>query len=172
MPDVAAFVEIAHRVVWATLATVDTRSRPRSRIVHPLWTPEPGGGLVGHITSRRSSPKSAHLRAHPYASVSYWDARHDVAVADCHASWEADPQRYWSAFRAPDPPLGFDPAAMFAGGLDSPDAGIIVLRPWRLRWATAAELAAGGRPSVWRSGPDAVRAGLARQQETGPLRVE
>ena len=30
-----AFVEMAHRIVWATVATVDDRDRLRSRILHP-----------------------------------------------------------------------------------------------------------------------------------------
>jgi hypothetical protein len=39
---------------------------------------------------------------------------------------------------------------VFAGGLDDPDAAILVLRPWRLRWAWAADLAAGRSADVWR----------------------
>jgi hypothetical protein len=146
--ELADFVEIAHRVVWCTLATVDARGRPRSRLVHPLWTIEADGGLVGRVTSRYSSPKARHLAAHPYASCSYWDQRHDVAVAECHAAWDPDPARSWHLFREPEPPVGFDPAALFAGGLTSPDAGIVVLRPWRLRWGRAADLATGARPTV------------------------
>ncbi|WP_433502400.1 pyridoxamine 5'-phosphate oxidase family protein [Pseudonocardia halophobica] len=146
--EFAEFVAIAHRIVWCTLATVDARGRPRSRVVHPLWTVEADGSLVGRVTSRRSSPKSAHLAVHPYASCSYWDQQHDVAVAECHAEWDPEPARSWHLFTEPDPPVGFDPAAMFAGGLTSPDAGIVVLRPWRLRWGRAEDLAAGARPTV------------------------
>ena len=32
-----AFVEMANRMVYCTLATVDRRGRPRSRMVHTLW---------------------------------------------------------------------------------------------------------------------------------------
>jgi hypothetical protein len=32
-----AFVEMANRMVYATLSTVDRRGRPRSRMVHTLW---------------------------------------------------------------------------------------------------------------------------------------
>jgi hypothetical protein len=32
-----AFVETAHSIVWATVATVDTQGRPRARIMHPYW---------------------------------------------------------------------------------------------------------------------------------------
>ena len=38
LEDVApAFVEMAHRIVWCSVATVDHQGRPRSRILHPLW---------------------------------------------------------------------------------------------------------------------------------------
>ena len=32
-----AFIAIAHRMVWCSLATVDRRGRPRARLVHPIW---------------------------------------------------------------------------------------------------------------------------------------
>ena len=32
-----AFVELAHRIVWGTVATVDPEGRPRTRILHPIW---------------------------------------------------------------------------------------------------------------------------------------
>ena len=31
-----AFVEMAHRIVWATAATVDTAGNPQTRILHPV----------------------------------------------------------------------------------------------------------------------------------------
>lgn len=33
----AAFVEVAHGIVWCTIATVDPLGRPRSRVMHPIW---------------------------------------------------------------------------------------------------------------------------------------
>ena len=56
-------------------------------------------------------------------------------------------------FSTPPPPVGFDPAAMFPGGADDPQAAVIVLRPWRLRWARAVDLAAGREHAVWRPSP-------------------
>jgi hypothetical protein len=152
--DLHEFVAIAHRIVWCTLSTVDPRGRPRSRLVHPVWTME-GGELVGRVSSRRTSPKRTHLAATPYAACSYWDPQQDIAVAECRAEWEAEPA--WDVLRAPAPPVGFEPEAMFAGGLSSPDAGIVVLRPWRLKWALAADLAAGRPATVWRAAAEVPR---------------
>ncbi|WP_226367819.1 pyridoxamine 5'-phosphate oxidase [Pseudonocardia sp. ICBG162] len=148
-PDPTGFVTIAHRVVWCAMATVDVRGRPRSRIVHPVWTIGTDGVPVGRIVSRRGSPKAAHLAGTPFASCAYRGEDHTVAVAECEAGW--DPQPDWDLFRVPPYPVGFEPDAMFAGGTGSPDAGVVVLRPWRLRWAEGGDLAAGHAQQVWRA---------------------
>jgi len=148
-----AFVEIAHRIVWCTLATVDRRGRPRSRLVHPIWQLD-GDGLQGWVTSRRTPLKVAHLAHAPYVSCSYWDPAHDTAVAECHATWIEDADEaldVWERCRALPPPAGFDPAAIWPGGPASGDAGLLHLRPWRLRVGTAAQLAAD-EALVWRAG--------------------
>jgi hypothetical protein len=54
------FLERVNRIVWCNFATIDTKGRPRSRILHPLWE-----GEVGWITTRRGSPKARHLQEHP-----------------------------------------------------------------------------------------------------------
>ena len=97
-----AFIAIAHRVVWCSLATVDRRGRPRSRLVHPIWELT-NDGLVGWLTSRPTPLRRAHLAATPFVSCSYWDPAHDVAVAECAAAWveNAVAKRHaWEVFRA------------------------------------------------------------------------
>jgi hypothetical protein len=32
-----ALIDMADRIVWATVSTVDRQGRPRSRILHPYW---------------------------------------------------------------------------------------------------------------------------------------
>ena len=81
-----AFVTIAHRIVWCTVATVDRRGRPRSRILHPYWERTPDG-LVGWITSRaagRSLPASlqhAALAGHRAAARQLTAPRQELALA-------------------------------------------------------------------------------------------
>jgi hypothetical protein len=148
-----AFVSIAHRIAWCTVATVDRRGRPRSRILHPYWE-RTEDGLVGWITTRPTPLKRAHLAHSPYVSCSYWDPAHDVAVAECRASWVDDlatRERAWELFRAAPPPLGHDPAAIWPDGPGSPDAGVLRLEPWRLRAGDAATLAAGRPALTWRA---------------------
>ena len=147
MSDVAAFIAIAHRIVWANLATVDARGRPRSRVVHPVWEPTEDG-LIGRVCTRATPTKRAHLTHSPFVSVAYWHPEHDVAVAECAAEWDPQPDRSWPVFRAHPAPVGFDPDTVFAGGTAHPEAAVLILRPWRLRWAFAADLAAGRQPTI------------------------
>jgi hypothetical protein len=158
MADIAAFVAIAHRIIWANLATVDAKGRPRSRVVHPVWELNEDG-LVGYVCTRATPTKRAHIAHSPFASVAYWDQVHDVAVAECTAEWDRDPAATWPVFTAHPPPVGFDPETVFPGGTSHPEAAVLVLRPWRLRWARAADLAEGRAPTVRRI-PDA-RSGVA-----------
>jgi hypothetical protein len=141
------FVEVAHGIVWCTLATVDRLNRPRSRVVHPLWEERAGGaGPVGWVTTRPTPLKLAHLDHSPFVSCSYWDARHDVAVAECHAAWVGAPaerRRAWDLIAATPPPVGHDPAAIWPDGPESPGFALLRLDPWRLRVARAEEIAAG-----------------------------
>jgi hypothetical protein len=151
-PVADAFIAIAHRIVWCSLATVDRRGRPRSRVVHPIWE-RTGDGLVGWLTSRPTPLRRAHLAATPFVSCSYWDPAHDVAVAECAARWVEDletKQHAWDVFRAAPPPAGYDPAAIWPDGPEDPGGAVIRLDPWRLKVADAATLAAGGAPLTWR----------------------
>ena len=60
------FIERVHKMVWCSLATLDTRNRVRSRILHPIWE-----GATGWAGSRRHSLKANHLAHNPYVSLEY-----------------------------------------------------------------------------------------------------
>ena len=146
------FVQVAHRVVWCTVATVDRRGRPRSRVMHPIWETAPDGTLIGWVTARRTSLKVAHLAHTPFVSCSYWSPDHDTAVAECGARWEADvaeTERVWELCRTAPAPLGHDPAAIWPDGPASADAGLLRLDPWRLRVLLLADLTAGRPGRSW-----------------------
>lgn len=63
-----AFVEMAHRIVWCSAATVDAQGWPRSRILHPIWQGE-NSQLVGWIATRPTPTKRAHLKGSPDRSA-------------------------------------------------------------------------------------------------------
>ena len=45
-----AIIAVAHRIVWCTVATVDRRGRPRSRVLRRYWE-HTADGLTGWITT-------------------------------------------------------------------------------------------------------------------------
>jgi len=152
--DVASFDDIRdafsariERIVWATVTTVDTKGRPRSRLLHPVWD-----GPTGWIATGRHSFKAKHLERNPYVSVSYWDPQHEQVYADCRAEWADDletKRRTWNLFKDTPPPLGYDPA-MFWRSPEDPEFGVLRLEPWRIELYSLADMAAQREPLVWR----------------------
>lgn len=131
-----AFVEMAHRIVWCSAATVDARGRPRSRILHPIWLWD-GARLEGWIATGPTPLKRAHLEAHPHISLSYWSPSQDTCVAECRASLHLDPEtraRVWDLFLHGPEPVGYDPSIIEQWD-DPTSEGFAALRvdPWRLR---------------------------------------
>lgn len=155
LEDVApAFVEMAHRIVWCSAATVDPDGRPWSRVLHPIWVWD-GKDLVGWIATGPTPLKRAHLEAHPYVSLNYWTPSQDTCVAECRASWGFDSQTrtmVWSLLRDGPAPVGYDPAII--PGWDSPASeGFAALRldPWRIRvFPGSVMMGQGGEVLTWR----------------------
>ncbi len=154
-----AFVAVAHRIVWCTVATVDRHNRPRSRVLHPYWE-QTDDGLTGWITTRPTALKVAHLAHSPYVSCSYWDPTHDAVVAECGAEWvdDVDVRRHaWELFRAAPEPLGHDPGTIWPDGPATPDAGVLRLTPWRLRVAGMETLLGRAPVLTWQARDGAPR---------------
>lgn len=141
------FMRRVARTVWCSVATIDTKGRTRSRILHPLWE-----GSTGWIATGRDSLKARHIEANPHVSLSYWDPDHEQVLVDCTASWEDDPaekQRLWDLFKATPEPLGYD-LALFFQSVDNPGYGLMKLTPWRVELWSLAGLAGGEPPAVWK----------------------
>jgi hypothetical protein len=150
-----AFVAMAHRTVWASVATVDRQLRPRTRILHPIWTWD-GQLLTGWIATRPSALKRAHLERSPYVSVNYWAPNHDTCVAECNARWAEDVPtraRVWELFKNGPEPVGYDPSIVPGwSSPESPNFGVLQLMPWRLRvFPGTVLLGQGGRVLTWQS---------------------
>jgi len=149
-----AFVEMAHRIVWASVATVDSHKRPRSRILHPIWQWD-GERLVGWIGTSPTTTKRAHLNASPYVSINYWSPSHDTCVAECGATWAFDDETrtmVWNLFLNTPEPLGYNPRIIPSWENPTCEAfAVIRLDPWRLRVFPGSVLfGKGGKMLVWR----------------------
>ncbi len=131
-----AFIRMAHRIVWASVASVQPDGRPRSRILHPIWE-WAGDRLVGWVATGKTDIKTAALAAQPALSVNYWSPSHDTCTADCIGSWADDDvtrHRTWRLFADAPQPVGYDPRIVPGwDNADSPGFCVIRLEPYRLR---------------------------------------
>ena len=143
-----AFVEMAHRIVWCSAATVDSRGRPRSRVLHPVWQWD-GKRLVGWVGTSPTPVKRAHLTASPHMSINYWSPSHDTCVAECRAAWVWDDEgrtMVWNLFLGSPAPVGYNPTIVPAWVSPTCEAFAgIRLEAWRLRVAPL-----GGEVLRWR----------------------
>ncbi len=148
-----AFVEMAHRIVWCTVATVDARGRPRTRVLHPIWAWD-GTGLTGWIATSPRSPKARDLAGQPRVALTYWDPSHDTCSAECLTTWDDTPElrtEGWRRFAEGPAPVGYDPSVI--PQWTSPEAdefGILRLTPERLRVMPGTVMTAGqGELLTW-----------------------
>jgi len=157
-------IDVAHRVVWATVATVDRLGRPRVRVLHPVWA-SGADGPEGWVTTRRTPVKVAHLARNPHLTCAYLAPDHDVAFFDCVATWVEEPtarRRAWDAFLAVPPPAGYDPATIFPDGPDSASFAALHLVPHRIQVARGADLARGEAARLWSAAPATPAAATGR----------
>jgi hypothetical protein len=158
LADVApAFLAMAHRIVWATVATVDPKGRPRGRILHPVWEYD-GERLVGWVATAPTPRKRADLAASPFASVTYWDPTHDTCTAECRAELlvDLDTRRaVWERFSTAPAPVGYDPRIVPPWTSPEVDAfAVLRLDPWRLRVMPGTVMLEGeGQVLSWTAGP-------------------
>ena len=153
MADAAldAFMATAQRIVYCSLATVDRRGRPRSRLVHAVWERD-GDRIVGWVGSRPTPFRRAHLERNPFASCFYWDPAHDVAVAECEVTWiEDDDGRHdaWQRLSAAPEPMGYDPSPIWPDGAIGANFVALRLDPWRVQAKSAAAMATGEPYLAW-----------------------
>jgi hypothetical protein len=150
-----AFVDMAHRIVWATAATINTAGQPSTRILHPVWEWD-GSALTGWIATSPLSTKAKHLAKVSLVSLNYWHPNHDTCTATCATTWElSDEQRHqgWTRFAEAPAPVGYNPSIV--PGWDSPETpafGILRLDPISLRVMDGSRMIGGpGRLLTWRA---------------------
>ena len=150
------FVEMAHSIVWASAATVDSHNRPRSRVLHPLWEWD-GTALVGWIGVGRTPVKEADIAAHPYVSLNYWSPTQSTCSAECEVAWVLDDdgrRTVWDRFKSAPAPVGYDPAIIpqWRDGPTAPGFAAWRLTPYRLRVMPGSVLTQGvGDILTWRA---------------------
>ena len=149
-----AFVDMAHRIVWCTVATVGPDEQPRTRVLHPFWTWD-GEALTGVLATSPTPLKRAHLDHSPHVSLTYWDPTQDTCTADCTAEWILDDEgreAVWRTLAEAPAPVGYDPAIVppWAGGPRTPAFAGLRLTPHRLRVMAGTVMTTGqGQVLTW-----------------------
>jgi general stress protein 26 len=141
------FIERVHKMVWCSVATIDEKQRPRSRILHPIWE-----GSTGWIGTHRNSHKSKHLAHNPYMSLAYIADVMNPVYIDARAEWIDDTnqkRRIWDLFKNTPEPLGYDPAVSFIS-VDHENFGLLKLTPWRIDLVTFPSPSMEEGTRVWR----------------------
>jgi general stress protein 26 len=140
----AEFMDRAQQAVYCNVATVDTKGRPRSRIMHVVWE-----GPIGWVITWPASPKSKHLANNPHVSIAYIHQPYKPVYIECTAKWEnevSEKLRIWELHKSIPPPLGFDPEPGY-GTIENEYFGLLKFTPWRI------ELAELKKESlIWRPG--------------------
>ncbi len=153
--DIAApaFRDMAHSIVWCTVATVTPAGNPGTRILHPIWEWD-GNQLQGWIATGPQTPKAADLAANPKVSLTYWAPNQDTCTARCTTTWltsAAERRAGWDRFVNGPDPVGYDPSIIPLW--TSPDAeafGILYLEPTWLRVQPGTLMTAGtGELLTW-----------------------
>lgn len=136
------FMRRVMQAVYCSMATVDRKGRPRSRILHPVWD-----GATGWVITWTVSHKAKHLQVNPYISLAYIYDREKPVYADCRAEWvdtEDEKLRIWELHKSLPPPLGFDPEPHY-GSIQNPYYGLLKFTPWRIELGNL-----GGESLIWR----------------------
>ena len=144
------FEERVTSIVWCTVATIDTKGRTRSRMLHPNWELD-GDTPVGWIATGRNSLKAKHLAANSHLSMTYWTPAHEQVMADCNTEWVEDmdeKQRMWDLFKSTPEPYGYDLGG-FWKDVNDPTYGLLKCTPWRIEMWTVGEMSTGVPATVW-----------------------
>lgn len=136
------FLQRVSQAIYCTMATIDRRNRPRSRIMHPVWD-----GPTGWVISWPASHKTKHLARNPWVSLAYIADKEKPVYIDGAAEWveaRKEKKRIWQLHKETPPPLGFDPEPHY-GSIDHPYFGLLRITPWRIELATLR-----GESKIWR----------------------
>ena len=118
--------------IYCTVATVDLKGRPRSRVMHLIWD-----GPIGWVITWPESMKAKHLANNSSVSIAYVDNPMKPVYVECTAEWvdEVEEQlRVWELHKTIPPPLGFDPAQGY-NTIEDSYFGLLKFTPWRIELA-------------------------------------
>ncbi|GAA2455330.1 pyridoxamine 5'-phosphate oxidase family protein [Actinomadura vinacea] len=137
-----AFDTYVGDIVYSTMTTVDTKGRPRARVLIPVWEMVDDRPL-GWLCTFKTPVKTAHLAANPHTTFSYWSPRQNAVYVDTVAEWTDDDdikRHVWDLYIKGSPPgAGYDPGQFWKGPTD-PKFAVLRLEPWRVQVVRGTDL--------------------------------
>jgi general stress protein 26 len=132
---------------YATMVTVDSRHRPRTRVLIPVWETVDGTPL-GWLATYKTPVKAAHIAGNPYTNFSYWSPGNNSVAVDAAAEWVEDlevKRHVWDLYRRTSPRgAGYDLGGFWRSPSD-PQLHVLRLVPWRVQVIRGADL----RSRIW-----------------------
>jgi general stress protein 26 len=130
------FYGYIREIVYCTMITVDKKSRPRARVLLPIWETA-DGRPVGWLAAYKTPVKVAHLANNPATTYSYWNPRQNAVFVDSTSTWVEDmetKQYAWDLYRKGSPAgVGYNPRNFWRGGVTDPGYQLIRIEPWRVQ---------------------------------------
>ncbi|MFE3451940.1 pyridoxamine 5'-phosphate oxidase family protein [Nonomuraea sp. NPDC059194] len=143
-----AFEAYIGDIVYATMTTVDSKGRPRARVLIPIWEVVDGEPL-GWLATYKTPVKAAHLAGNPHTTFSYWTPRQNAVSVDTVAEWVEDievKRRVWDLYRKTSPRGAGYNLGNFWTGPDDPKLHVLRLEPWRVQVIRGTDL----RSQIWK----------------------
>ncbi|MER7624994.1 pyridoxamine 5'-phosphate oxidase family protein [Streptomyces sp. NPDC126503] len=130
------FFEYVKDIVYCTMITVDRKSRPRARVLLPVWEVV-DGRPVGWLAAHKTPVKTAHLAHNPHTTYSYWNPRQNAVFVDSVSTWASTPEEReyaWDLYRRGSPAgVGYDPRNFWRGGPTDPEYHVLRIDAWRVQ---------------------------------------
>ena len=136
------------RIVWCTVATVDTKGRTRVRILHPMW--EGSDRLDLHRPPQRQGEAPGE---EPVRVAVLLGPQARAGVRRLSRRVGGRPRReaaHLESLRVTPEPYGYKPAMFWPGGPAGADFGVLKCTPWRIQLGGLTP--AGFENRVWRAG--------------------
>ncbi|WP_067545469.1 pyridoxamine 5'-phosphate oxidase family protein [Nocardia crassostreae] len=138
---------------YATMVTVDSKNRPRTRVLIPVWENVDGAPL-GWLATYRTPVKEAHLARNPHTNFSYWAPGNNSVAIDAVAVGEEDlavKEHVWDLYRRTSPRGAGYHLGQFWTSPDDPKLRVLRLEPWRIQVIRGRDL----RSRIWQADPGA-----------------
>ncbi|MFF3752716.1 pyridoxamine 5'-phosphate oxidase family protein [Streptomyces sp. NPDC002018] len=130
------FFEYIKDIRYCTMITVDKKSRPRARVLLPIWEVV-DGQPVGWLAAYKTPVKVAHLANNPHTTYAYWSPRQNAVYVDSVSTWAEDMETKtyaWELYQKGSPAgVGYDPYNFWRGGPADPQYHILKIEPWRVQ---------------------------------------